>query len=116
MIPVFVVELDETHTALSQSAGEQTITGERTVAGLATVKFEHLRSLAGKVHQFRHARLHLVRHFVLSNASSDFWIIDDRFVLMIECINRRDVASLLSAQIGRASCRDRVVIWGYVGA
>src|SRR5207248_9155534 len=47
VVPVLVIKLDEAHAALGQTAGQQAVGGERTVARLAAVEIEHvLRFLA----------------------------------------------------------------------
>ena len=50
MVPPTVIKLNKTHTAFSQSAGEQTITGKGTVAGLGTVKVENFLRFLGNIH------------------------------------------------------------------
>jgi hypothetical protein len=48
VVPVLVVELDETHAALGQTAGEKAVRGEGSVARLAAVELQRLRVFSCK--------------------------------------------------------------------
>ena len=77
VVPIFVVKLDETDAAFGETAGEEAIGRERTVARLATVEVHDALRLLGDLHEFGDARLHLESHFVLGDAGGDFGIVDD---------------------------------------
>ena len=75
MIPARMIKLDETHVAFGHSPREQTIRGEG--AGtfcLVAVKRKGAVRFLRNIHDFRHARLHAVSHFVLGDPRVDFRI------------------------------------------
>ena len=73
MVPIAMVELDETDAALGQAAREQAVGGES--AGLLRVVSVELEGVGGffrEISQFGHRALHAERHLVLRNAGADF--------------------------------------------
>ena len=68
VIPIAMVKLDETHTALGETAGEETVGRERSIAGLSAIHLQHRGGLFAHVYQIWHAGLHLERHLILRNA------------------------------------------------
>jgi len=69
VIPVAVVELDEAHTFLGETAGEQGIAGERARrVHFRTVTFHDRLTFAREVHEFRDTGLHAVGHLGLADA------------------------------------------------
>jgi hypothetical protein len=94
MVPVFVIELDETRAALRKTTREQAVRGEGAIARLAAVKLQRLRAFLAHVHQIRHAGLHLEGHLILRDACGDLWIIHECVVLLVECVDGRHIGSL----------------------
>ena len=76
MVPIAVVKLHETHVALGQPSGEQTVVGERRFARFRPVHLQDAFRLFGDVHQVGHARLHPVGHFIGVDARGDLRVAD----------------------------------------
>ena len=94
MVPVLVIKLDEPHAPFGQPAGQETVGGERSVPGLATVEIKRLRALSGHVHEPGHARLHRKGHFILGDPRGDLGVAGERVVLGIEQVDRVNVGPL----------------------
>ena len=75
VIPVAVVELDEAHTFLGETTGEQGIAGEgaRSIY-FRTVTFHDRLTFAREVHEFRDTGLHAVGHLSLADARGDLGV------------------------------------------
>lgn len=75
VIPVGVVELDESDTSFDESACEEAVSSEAGFLGVSnSVHFEGCRSFAGRVHKFGGAGLHPPGHFAGADACGDFGI------------------------------------------
>src|SRR5688572_5357724 len=75
MVPVAMIELNEAGAAFGEAAGEEAIAGEG--AGLVhvlAIELRHGLGFSRQIHEFRHARLHAIRHLVLANARFDLRI------------------------------------------
>ena len=101
VIPVFMVELDEAHTALGKATGEQAVGRERTVTGHATVEREGLGVFGRDVHELGHAGLHLEGHFILGDTRGDLGVGDDFVAMEIKGRDGVDVAALGIARDSR---------------
>ena len=85
VVPVAMVELDETHTAFGEAAGDETVAGEG--AGLVhsgAVALESGGGFAGEVHEFRHTALHAVGHLELADPRLDLGVAAYRELLAVE--------------------------------
>ena len=72
VVPVAVIELDEAHAFLGESAGEEGIAGERARSiHVRSVAFHDRLAFAGEVHELRDAGLHTVGHLGLADAGRD---------------------------------------------
>src|SRR4051812_40261264 len=96
MIPVPVVELNETHTALRQAAGQEAIGSKSAVTGPAAIKIKNGFWFVGDVHQVGNGRLHVKRQLVLGNASGNLRVIHDTLLRTIERLHGADYVMLLS--------------------
>ena len=73
VVPCAVVELDEADPAFGETAGEETIAGEGTVAGfLDAVEVEDVLGFVAEVGEFRDTGLHAEGEFVLGDAGGGF--------------------------------------------
>ena len=111
LVPAPMVELDEAHAALGQSARQQAVVGIRArAAGVLAVEVEHRLRLAGQVGEFRHRALHLERHLVLRDARDDFGIAVLLELLAVELGQRvEEGAPLVARNAGRiGQIQDRV--------
>src|SRR4051812_7049843 len=83
-----MVELNESHVALSQPACEQAASGKG--AGLFRVwpiKIENALRFVGRGHQLRDGGLHPVGHLVLFDTCGDFGIVHDLQVSLVYSAN-----------------------------
>ena len=77
MVPVLVVELDETHAPLGQPPGEHAVRRERAgILRVGAVLLEHMGRLIGEVGHLRHARLHAEGHLVVGDPRRDLGVRD----------------------------------------
>lgn len=96
MVPVTMVQLDESNASLRQTASQQAIRCKGSITSLGSVEIEHLLGFLGYIHQFWHTALHSEREFVLANARCYFWIIQSFFCQSIEGLNCVDDFTLLA--------------------
>jgi len=72
VVPVAVVELDETHAALGETAGDETVAGEGAgLVHIGAVAVDGGGGFAGEVHELGHAGLHPIGHLELADARLD---------------------------------------------
>jgi hypothetical protein len=101
MVPVVVVDLDEAHAALDESAGHEHAVGKAAgLLGFLAVEFVDVLGLLGDVGQLRHAGLHAEGHLVLLNARVRFGIADFLVVDLVEGVEAFDGA--LAHAVGHA--------------
>ncbi len=74
MIPVCVVQLNETHPAFDQATRQQTVSAKLVSFGFLIHTFQGCLVFTGGVHQFRRAGLHSIGHLVRINTRTDFLI------------------------------------------
>ena len=75
MIPVSVIELDESYSSFHQPSCQQTVSRKaRLLWILDAVQIQRLLALIAGVHQFRCTGLHAIRHFVSVDASCNLFI------------------------------------------
>ena len=73
VVPALMVELDESHAALGQPAGQQAVGGERAGrAAVGAVQLEDGVRLLREIGDVGHARLHAERHLVLGDRAIRF--------------------------------------------
>ncbi len=94
VVPIAVVELDESHAALGQPPGEQAVAGKRAVAPLGAVQVEHVLRLVVHIHQAGHAGLHAESHFVLADPGGNFGIVDRIVLDAVELLDGVDQVAL----------------------
>ena len=113
MIPVFMVELDETHAALGQPAGEQAVGGERAVAragsrrARASVRLSPRTSISsGTLACIRNAISYWTTRVAISGscAEASYW--------RVKRVDGGDVGALLLARDAGRGCQveDRVAL------
>src|SRR5262245_56464775 len=110
MVPVAMVELNEADIALGEAASEQTVVGERRLAGLRAVHLQHLARLAADVHQFGDAGLHPVGHLILADPRGDLGVAESAELKLIEIVNAvEQFPTSLAVDAGRVGdVEDRV--------
>jgi len=74
MIPAPVVELNETHAAFDEAAGQQAVVGEAEFAGLGAVHLVDGLGLLGDIGHLGNGGLHSIGELVLLDAGGDFWV------------------------------------------
>ena len=108
VIPVAVIELDETDAPLGEPPGEEAVGGERSVASLRAVELERLGCLIGEIEEPRHARLHPEGELVLREPGGDLRIVDDLVVEAVELRDRVDDRALAVEPDRRLDVQDGV--------
>ena len=97
LVPAAVEELDETHAALGEAAGEQAVGGVGAgLAGLRAVEIEGGGGFAGEVGEFGHGGLHAEGHLVGMDAGDGFRIADFVGEALVE---RGEVVELASGVV-----------------
>lgn len=76
VVPVGVVELDESYTAFDHASGEQAVVGEGGLSGLCPVQFECVFGFLFELGEFRGGDLHGEGSFVGFDASLNFGVAD----------------------------------------
>ena len=103
LVPAGVHALDEADSAFGKATGHQAVVSERAgFLNLWAVHVEDMLWFVGEVCEFRHRRLHLVGHFVLSHPSLNFRI---SRLLKLQLIQRRQVIQEGSTQFSRHAVR-----------
>ena len=74
VVPPTVVELYESDTSFSQSAGQQAVSPEGAVSSLGTIEIKDVFGFPGDVHQLGDAHLHAEGKFVLADTCINFRI------------------------------------------
>src|SRR5690606_34149923 len=91
VVPTAVIQLDETHAAFREPAGEQTVGREGTVSRLLDpVHIEDRLRLLAEIGELRDARLHLEREFVLGDARLDLGI---EALLLVKTVETGDLVN-----------------------
>ena len=88
MIPVAMVQLNESHAPLRQPPREEAIRRKRSIAGLRTVHLQDVLRFVAHVEQSRNARLHPERHLVLRDAGLNFRIVQRSILERVQCVDR----------------------------
>ena len=97
VVPIAVIELDETHAAFGQAARQQTVGGKR--AGLLrvfSIEFESAGRLLGEIGQVGHGSLHAERHFVLGDAGVGFGIAEFFVFELVQLAERIEIGAAVS--------------------
>ena len=113
VIPVAVIELDETRAALGEPARDDAVCGEVRRAPFRAVKIKRGIRFLRQVHEFRHARLHAERQLVVFDLRGDGGIAERaelHAVEFVHCINR------VASRAGAEARRIREVEHGVAGA
>jgi hypothetical protein len=110
MIPVAMVQLNEAHPSLGQSARQQAVGSERTVARPGAVHIQNRLRLFAHIHQFGYAGLHPERHLILRDTRQDFRIAHGPILNPVEIVDRLNGVALdAGAQPSRVlNVEDRV--------
>jgi hypothetical protein len=88
LVPGFVEDLHETHSAFDQASGEQDRAGEIGLARLDAVQVEDVFWLLRQVHQVRRAGLHPVSHLERVDARGDLRITNHIEMFLVQLLDR----------------------------
>ncbi len=67
MVPVTVVELDETDATFCKAPCQQAVRSKGPISWNCTVLIQSVLRLIGQINEFRNTHLHAESHFVLCN-------------------------------------------------
>ena len=111
-VPVGVIQLDETRTALDEATREETVARERRFIFFDAVKFERGFAFAAEIDELRRARLHATGHLVGGDAGVNLGIARGDGVLEIEIADGVDGLALARGgdALGVGEIEDRVAV------
>ena len=84
MVPVAVIELDESHAPLGEPPGEQAVGGERAVAPFRAVEVKRAGRFVGEIDEVGHAGLHLECELILGQPRRDLRVAHHRPAKRVE--------------------------------
>ena len=85
VVPVLVIELDETDAPLGEPPGENAVGGERAgVPCIGAVLFDQVVRLVGEIGHLGHARLHPEGHLVVGDPGRDLGVGDPLKLMLVQ--------------------------------